>query len=64
MKNLNLLKAAKKRIPIVTWLPKYSSDDALGDLVAGLTIGLTLIPQVIFISACVIVNSINVLFFF
>ncbi|XP_051171323.1 sodium-independent sulfate anion transporter-like [Leptopilina boulardi] len=47
MKNLNLLKAAKKRIPIVTWLPKYSSDDALGDLVAGLTIGLTLIPQAI-----------------
>lgn len=48
MKNLNLLNIVKKRVPIVNWLPKYSTDDALGDLVAGLTIGLTLIPQVIF----------------
>ncbi|XP_043471039.1 sodium-independent sulfate anion transporter-like [Leptopilina heterotoma] len=47
MKNLNLLNIVKKRVPIVNWLPKYSTDDALGDLVAGLTIGLTLIPQAI-----------------
>ncbi|XP_055381404.1 sodium-independent sulfate anion transporter [Condylostylus longicornis] len=34
-----------KRLPILTWLPKYSSDDAIGDIVAGLTVGLTVIPQ-------------------
>lgn len=27
------------------WLPKYNSDDAVGDLVAGITVGLTVIPQ-------------------
>lgn len=36
----------KKRIPILKWLPQYKLKDALGDLVAGLTVGLTLIPQV------------------
>lgn len=34
-----------KRVPILNWLPKYSMDDAIGDLVAGLTVGLTVIPQ-------------------
>lgn len=34
-----------KRVPILNWLPKYSSEDAVGDLVAGLTVGLTVIPQ-------------------
>ncbi|XP_018364457.1 PREDICTED: sodium-independent sulfate anion transporter-like [Trachymyrmex cornetzi] len=37
----------KKRIPILKWLPQYKLKDALGDLVAGLTVGLTLIPQAI-----------------
>lgn len=36
----------KNRIPILKWLPRYVLTDALGDLVAGLTVGLTLIPQV------------------
>ena len=48
MKSINFTKATKKRIPIVTWLRKYTLDDTVGDLVAGLTIGLTLIPQVLF----------------
>lgn len=34
-----------KRIPILGWLPKYSGADAVGDLVAGITVGLTVIPQ-------------------
>lgn len=34
-----------KRLPILQWLPKYSADDAIGDLIAGVTVGLTVIPQ-------------------
>ncbi|EEB12661.1 sulfate transporter, putative [Pediculus humanus corporis] len=38
-------KMLMRRIPILTWLPKYNSKDAVGDFVAGLTVGLTVIPQ-------------------
>lgn len=38
-------KTIYKRIPILNWLPRYNSQDALGDLVAGVTVGLTVIPQ-------------------
>ncbi|XP_031838576.1 epidermal stripes and patches isoform X2 [Nomia melanderi] len=38
-------KTVYKRLPILRWLPKYSGQDALGDLVAGITVGLTVIPQ-------------------
>ncbi|KAF5293672.1 hypothetical protein FQA39_LY03157 [Lamprigera yunnana] len=34
-----------RRLPILNWLPKYSGADAVGDLVAGITVGLTVIPQ-------------------
>ncbi|KAJ9593231.1 hypothetical protein L9F63_015230, partial [Diploptera punctata] len=38
-------KVLYKRLPVLSWLPKYNGDDAIGDLVAGITVGLTVIPQ-------------------
>ncbi|XP_076243672.1 sodium-independent sulfate anion transporter [Calliopsis andreniformis] len=34
-----------KYVTILNWLPKYSQLDAVSDLVAGISLGLTLIPQ-------------------
>jgi len=34
-----------KRLPFLRWLPNYSVPDGVGDLVAGITVGLTVIPQ-------------------
>ncbi|KAJ8916082.1 hypothetical protein NQ315_004448, partial [Exocentrus adspersus] len=34
-----------RRLPILSWLPGYDSSMAIGDLVAGITVGLTVIPQ-------------------
>ncbi|XP_064550081.1 sodium-independent sulfate anion transporter [Drosophila montana] len=39
------MKTLKKRLPIIEWLPKYNRTDAVGDLIAGFTVGLTVIPQ-------------------
>lgn len=36
-----------KRIPILSWLPQYRLNTAIADLVAGFTVGLTVIPQAI-----------------
>lgn len=36
-----------KRIPILSWLPQYDKGAAVSDLVAGFTVGLTVIPQAI-----------------
>ncbi|XP_060654576.1 sodium-independent sulfate anion transporter-like [Drosophila nasuta] len=44
-RNICRMKTLKKRLPILNWLPKYRPSDALGDLIAGLTVGLTVIPQ-------------------
>ncbi|KAI4455933.1 sulfate transporter [Holotrichia oblita] len=38
-------KTLYKRVPIINWLPKYNTSWAVGDLVAGITVGLTVIPQ-------------------
>lgn len=38
-------KTVYKRLPILNWLPRYNGQDAAGDLVAGVTVGLTVIPQ-------------------
>ncbi|XP_074040602.1 sodium-independent sulfate anion transporter isoform X2 [Leptinotarsa decemlineata] len=34
-----------RRVPILDWLPRYDGACAVGDFVAGITVGLTLIPQ-------------------
>ncbi|XP_066949703.1 sodium-independent sulfate anion transporter-like isoform X7 [Macrobrachium rosenbergii] len=38
-------KTLKKRIPILEWGPQYDLDCLEGDLLAGFTVGLTVIPQ-------------------
>ncbi|XP_030370467.1 sodium-independent sulfate anion transporter [Scaptodrosophila lebanonensis] len=45
LQNIFTMKTLKRRLPILSWLPKYSSTDAIGDLIAGITVGLTVIPQ-------------------
>lgn len=40
-----LLEIVKKRFFILNWLPQYDRTKAIGDLIAGITIGLTMIPQ-------------------
>lgn len=47
MTGFNLRRLLQNRVPVLKWLPLYRTNDALGDLVAGLTVGLTLIPQVL-----------------
>lgn len=39
------MKAIKKYLPILSWLPNYTKKDFLADLPAGLTVGIMLIPQ-------------------
>ncbi len=39
------MKALKKYLPILTWLPNYTLKDFMSDLPAGLTVGVMLIPQ-------------------
>jgi solute carrier family 26 (sodium-independent sulfate anion transporter), member 11 len=38
-------KFLKRRIFILSWLPDYDRSKALGDLIAGITLGLTMVPQ-------------------
>lgn len=40
-----ILKQIKKKVPIMSWLPTYNADMAVSDLIAGVTVGLTVIPQ-------------------
>lgn len=37
--------AAKRRVPIADWLPRYKLVTLAQDTLAGFTVGLTLIPQ-------------------
>lgn len=34
-----------KYVPVVGWLPQYTRLQAVSDLIAGITLGLTMIPQ-------------------
>ena len=34
-----------KKVPILDWLPKYDVQTGVSDLIAGTTVGLTVIPQ-------------------
>ncbi|KAL6437168.1 hypothetical protein ACFW04_005030 [Cataglyphis niger] len=40
-----LYKLASRRIPILAWLSKYDSEKFFSDLIAGITVGLTVMPQ-------------------
>lgn len=42
---INPLVIAKKAFPILTWAREYDAGTAVSDLVAGITVALTLIPQ-------------------
>lgn len=35
----------KRRLPILAWLPAYDSDKLVSDAIAGITVGLTVMPQ-------------------
>lgn len=35
----------RRRLPILTWLPTYNWNFCVFDLIAGITVGLTVIPQ-------------------
>lgn len=39
------VKSVKKRLPITEWLPKYNTTVLIQDIIAGITVGLTAIPQ-------------------
>jgi len=38
-------KNARKKLPILDWLPLYNADSGVSDMIAGVTVGLTVIPQ-------------------
>jgi len=41
----NYKKHLSRKLPITEWLPEYNLNFAISDLIAGLTVGLTVIPQ-------------------
>lgn len=41
----NYKKHLNRKFPITDWLPQYNLSFAISDLIAGLTVGLTVIPQ-------------------
>lgn len=47
MRNSCKKKLLFKRMPILAWLPNYQKKYVVSDMVAGITVGLTVIPQAI-----------------
>ncbi|KAG6442122.1 hypothetical protein O3G_MSEX002202 [Manduca sexta] len=45
IKNACSVKTVKKRLPILEWLPKYKTEYIIQDMIAGITVALTAIPQ-------------------
>lgn len=45
--NINWKGQLTKRVFILSWIRSYDKDAAIGDLIAGITLGLTIIPQAI-----------------
>lgn len=45
MRKVFSVKTLKNKLPILKWLPQYRLEDLRGDLIAGFTLGLTVIPQ-------------------
>ncbi|KAH8310920.1 hypothetical protein KR044_003462 [Drosophila immigrans] len=43
--NIFRMKTLQKRFPIFVWLPQYKKDYIFGDIVAGISVALTVIPQ-------------------
>lgn len=57
-------KTITKRLPILQWWPTYTTEDGIGDLLAGITVGLTLIPQSMAYSALAgLPPQVNICFF-
>ncbi len=44
-RNIFRKKTLFKRLPVLQWLPKYSTKDVVPDLLAGISVGITVIPQ-------------------
>lgn len=45
IKNEKVREFIHRHVPITSWLPQYNWEKAMGDLISGFTIGLTMIPQ-------------------
>lgn len=45
IKGLCTVRFLRRRFPILLWMPKYNWDSAVYDVIAGITVGLTTIPQ-------------------
>lgn len=44
-KQSKLRRFLHKRVPLSKWIVEYNSEKAVADLIAGVTVGLTVIPQ-------------------
>lgn len=42
---MKIKKLLKRRLPITSWLPQYKKAFIFGDIIAGITVGLTVVPQ-------------------